>query len=115
MVSENPLNSIRPLEGDRFGFLLLESLKAVSSLYGEQVIVLQYITQVSNTVASCASRLTNRLESSLLAGIVLVNYFVRYLDIKLLLDYLNVSCLISCNFDLVQPSISLYRHSQSTF
>ena len=47
---ENPLNSIRPIEGDRFSFLILESLKTVASFYGEQVIVLQYLTHVSNTV-----------------------------------------------------------------
>ena len=47
---ENPLNSIRPIEGDRFASLILQSLKTVAELFGEQVIVLQYFTNVSNTV-----------------------------------------------------------------
>lgn len=85
------MNSIRPIEGDLFALLILESLKAVSILYGEQVIVLQFLPHVSNTVSACASRLSVRLESSLLAGIVLVRYFLAYLDIKLLMDELNVN------------------------
>lgn len=63
----------------------------MSILYGEQVIVLQFLPHVSNTVSACASRLSVRLESSLLAGIVLVRYFLAYLDIKLLMDELNVT------------------------
>ena len=49
-MSENPINSIRAIEGDRFASLILESLKSVACNYGEQVIVLQYFTQVANTV-----------------------------------------------------------------
>lgn len=84
------MNSSRAIEGDRFAFLILESLKTVAEYYGEQVIVLQYLTHVSNTVAACINRLTSRLEASLLAGIVMVYYFMSYLDIKLLMDDLNV-------------------------
>ena len=90
MFIENFLNSIRPIEGDRFAYLILESLKAVACLYGEQVIVLQYFPHISNTVSASASRLTTRLESSLIAGVVLVNYFLNYLDIKILMENLNV-------------------------
>ena len=41
-------------------------------------------------VGACSHRLTYRLEASLLAGIVLVHYFIAYLDLKLLMDYLQV-------------------------
>ena len=82
----------RLIEGDRFAALILDALKLVAQHYGEQVIVLHYFTHVSNTVAACASRLTLRLESSLIGGLVLVSYFLHYLDIKVLMDTLNVSC-----------------------
>lgn len=48
--SDNPLNSCHPIEGDRFADLIIASLKTVAMFYGEQVIVIQYLPYVSNTV-----------------------------------------------------------------
>jgi len=104
------LNSIRPIEGDRFSFLILESLKSVATFYGEQVIVLQYLTHVSNMVAACVNRLTMRLEASLLAGIILVNYFMNYLEIKLLMDNLNY--IIN---QILLPVINFYSNDRTKF
>ncbi|CAF0855447.1 unnamed protein product [Brachionus calyciflorus] len=108
--SDNPLNSCRALEGDRFAYLILESLKTVAMFYGEQVIVVQYLPYVSNTVSACVNRLSIRLEASLLAGIVLVNFFLSYLDIKLLMDELTY--IIN---QILIPVINLYSNSKMKF
>ena len=108
--SNNPLNSIRPIEGDRYANMILEALKTVAMYYGEQVIVLQYLTHVSNTVNACNNRITLRLESSLLAGVVLVYYFLSYLDIKLLMDNLNYIL----NY-IVMPIIKIYTNNKIKF
>jgi hypothetical protein len=41
---------LKAIEGDKFAYQILESLKEVSSLYGEHLIVIQYFANVSNTV-----------------------------------------------------------------
>lgn len=108
--SANPLNSIWPIEGDRFADLILQSLKTIVVSYGEQVIVLQYFIHVSNTISACLNRLSSRLEASLIAGIVLVNYFINYLEIKLLMD--NLNHILHC---IVLPAISLYSNVNIKF
>jgi len=111
--------------------LILESLKAVACIYGEQVVVLQYFTHISNTVSASANRLTTRLESSLIAGVVLVNYFLNFLDIKILMENLNVKLeLIFFNDNklivvfyqfkyvlnqIVLPIIKLYSNEKAKF
>ncbi len=75
----NPLQSIWPVEGDRFASLILESLKNIVKTYGEQVIVVQYFNHVSNTISACLNRITLRLEASLIAGIILVNIIDKFL------------------------------------
>jgi len=76
----NPLNSVWPVEGDRFAKLILKSLKNVVKKYGEQLIVLQYFHHVANTISACLNRLSLscRLEGSLIAGVILVIYFKYY-------------------------------------
>jgi len=108
MDESNPLNSVRPIEGDRFASLILESLKYVAVLYSDQVIVLQYLTHVSNSISSATNKLTIRLEASLLAGCVLVSYFLNYLDIKLLMDNLNYIL-----YQILQPVILLYSNFET--
>ena len=61
-------------------------------------------------VAACANKLTMRLEASLLAGIILVNYFMNYLEIKLLMDNLNY--IIN---QILVPVINLYSNERVKF
>jgi hypothetical protein len=109
-TNDNPLNSIRPIEGDNFAFLILESLKVVTQVYGEQIIILQYFAHVSNIITACTNRMTNRLEASLLACIVLVNYFLNHLELNLLMDYLHYIL-----NQIVMPTIKLYSNDKIKF
>ncbi len=76
-TDKNPLNSVWPIEGDRFARLILRSLKNVVKKYGEQLIVVQYFHHVANTISACLNRLSLscRLEASLIAGIIMVCAF----------------------------------------
>jgi WD repeat-containing protein 81 len=94
--TDNPLDSLKPVLGDKYAINLLESLKHVVYLYGEQIILLQYFTYVTNAVQTCSlnlansQRLTVRLEASLISACVLINFFCSYLDLKLSTDNLSL-------------------------
>ncbi|RNA20175.1 WD repeat-containing 81-like, partial [Brachionus plicatilis] len=61
-------------------------------------------------VSACTNRLSSRLEASLLAGLVLVNFSMNYLDLKLLMDELGY--VIS---QILIPVIKLYSNMKLKF
>ena len=48
---DNPLKSLKSVEGDRYAFGILEALKEVAVVFGEQVIVLQYFANITKAVS----------------------------------------------------------------
>jgi WD repeat-containing protein 81 len=62
----------------------------LTALYGEQLIVLQYLPHMGELIALCKRKLTANLEAGLVGCLALLKHIIPYLCDTLLMDQLQV-------------------------
>ena len=62
-----------------------------SGLYGEQVILLQYLCHITELVASCRRKLFDTLEGGLLGAMALLQHILVFLSDSTFMEHLQVS------------------------
>ncbi|KAL4239028.1 WD repeat-containing protein 81 [Mactra antiquata] len=105
------MKSTRLVQGDRNAHKILECLTSVSCIYGEQVILLQYIPCIIDLIHVARKRLTIRAEAGLVAAVVLLRHVIPLLSDKTFLDTLKESVI----FDALKPMIKLVSSMTATF
>lgn len=66
-----------------------------SGLYGEQVILLQYLCHICELVASCRRKLSTTMEGGLLGAMALLQHLLPYLSDHTFMEYLQVSSYVT--------------------
>ncbi|XP_045187189.2 WD repeat-containing protein 81-like [Mercenaria mercenaria] len=103
--------STRLVQGDRNAHKILECLSSVSCIYGEQVILLQYIPCIVDLIHVAKKRLTMRAEAGLLAAVVLLRHIIPLLTDKTFLDVLKESVI----YDAIKPMLKLVSSMTTSF
>ncbi|XP_043213106.1 WD repeat-containing protein 81-like, partial [Amphibalanus amphitrite] len=83
----------RNITGDSNSEKVLLCLCSIAELYGEQLILHQYLTHVTEVCGSAHRRLTSSVESALIGGLTLLLHVLPYLSDTLLMDLLQESLL----------------------
>lgn len=72
--------------------VLIFACTITSGLYGEQVILLQYLCHICELVASCRRKLSTTMEGGLLGAMALLQHLLPYLS-----DHTFMECLQVCS------------------
>ncbi|KAM3964392.1 WD repeat domain 81 [Aphomia sociella] len=71
--------------GDRNAAKVIKCLTSIVAMYGEQLIIFQYLPHMGELIASCRRRLSAPLEGGVVACLHLVKYLVPYMsDVKVM-------------------------------
>ena len=103
--------SRRKVKGDVLANTVLESLSGLVSLYGEQLILLQYLPYAWDLISICrqkrGGKLTPNLEGGLLGCIALVHHIIPYLSSdSVLMNELTDGLLARVLFPVLQIATS---------
>lgn len=77
------------LSGDRNAVKVLECLTAIASLYGEQIILLQYLAHMTELLTLCKRKLTPNLEGGLVSCLALLVHITPCLSDAFLMEALQ--------------------------
>ncbi|KAL3874505.1 hypothetical protein ACJMK2_037514 [Sinanodonta woodiana] len=97
--------------GDQHAVKVLECLSYVACLYGEQVILLQYLPCIVDLVHVSWRRLTVRAEAGLVAALVLMRHMIPLLSDTAFMDVLQESIIK----EVILPSLKLLSSTSTTF
>ncbi len=97
---------VRRIRGDDLAQNVLECLSAVACLYGDQIILLQYLPYVWDLVALCKRRLTPNLEGGLVGCVSLLHHIIPYLSDSVLMNELPDNILANVLFPVLQITTS---------
>ncbi|KAK3578526.1 hypothetical protein CHS0354_007782 [Potamilus streckersoni] len=97
--------------GDNHAVKVLECLNYVACLYGEQVILLQYLPCIVDLVHVSWKRLTVRAEAGLVAALVLMRHMIPLLSDTAFMDVLQESVIK----EVIFPSLKLLSSTSTTF
>ncbi|KAH3845168.1 WD repeat-containing protein 81-like [Dreissena polymorpha] len=103
--------STRQVQGDLNAHKVLECLNYVACLYGEHVILIQYIPCIIDLIHVAKKRLTIRAEAGLVAAVVLLRDVIPLLSDKTFLQMLQDTVLM----EALRPIIKLVSTSSISF
>ncbi|XP_046619150.1 WD repeat-containing protein 81 isoform X1 [Neodiprion virginianus] len=99
------------LVGDRNASKVLECLTAIAGLYGEQIILLQYLGHMVELLALCKRKLTPNLEGGLVSCLALLTHIIGFLSDSALMDALHETILRS----VLHPAVRILSTTRYTF
>ncbi|CAG9817607.1 unnamed protein product [Phaedon cochleariae] len=97
--------------GDEAAGKVLECLSSISGLYGEQIILYQYIPYMTEMILLCKKRLTPNLEGGLISCLALLKYIIPYFTDVMLMDQLQDVILKN----ILHPIVRLLNSTEHTF
>ncbi|XP_021379977.1 WD repeat-containing protein 81-like isoform X2 [Mizuhopecten yessoensis] len=103
--------SSRLVCGDRNAHKVLECLSFIAQMYGEQVILLQYIPCIVDMVNTAKKRLTQKAESGVISALVLLRHILPLLSDESLMDVLPDTIIR----DTLSPVIMLISSTSHNF
>ncbi|XP_063825217.1 WD repeat-containing protein 81 [Ostrinia nubilalis] len=97
--------------GDRNAMKVIKCLTAIVAMYGEQLIIFQYLPHMGELIASCRRRLSAPLEGGVVACLQLVKYLLPYMsDVKVMEQLLDTFLK-----SILQPALRLASTSRSSY
>ncbi|XP_069116265.1 WD repeat-containing protein 81-like isoform X2 [Argopecten irradians] len=103
--------SSRLVCGDRNAHKVLECLSCIAQMYGEQVILLQYVPCIVDMVNTAKKRLTQKAESGVISALVLLRHILPLLSDISLMDVLQDTIIR----DTLSPLIKLISSASHNF
>lgn len=97
--------------GDSYSKKVLICLSEIACLYGEQVIMLQYLCHICELVASCRRKLSATMEGGLLGAMALLQHLLPYLTDHTFMEYLQETLIRNA----VYPVIRLLSSTKVNF
>ncbi|XP_067006086.2 WD repeat-containing protein 81 [Anabrus simplex] len=97
--------------GDENAVKVLDCLVSIAGLYGEQLIVLQYLPHMGELIALCKRKLTANLEGGLVGCLALLKHIIPYLCDATLMDQLQDVILKS----ILNPAVRLISTTRFPF
>ncbi|XP_045135367.1 WD repeat-containing protein 81-like isoform X3 [Portunus trituberculatus] len=97
--------------GDSYSKKVLICLSEIACLYGEQVILLQYLCHICELVASCRRKLSATMEGGLLGAMALLQHLLPYLTDHTFMEYLQETLIRNA----VYPVIRLLSSTKVNF
>ncbi|KAK3878610.1 hypothetical protein Pcinc_016771 [Petrolisthes cinctipes] len=97
--------------GDIYSKKVLHCLSEIACLYGEQVILLQYLCHICELVASCRRKLSTTMEGGLLGAMALLQHLLPYLTDSTFMEHLQETLIRSA----VYPVIRLLSSTKVNF
>ncbi|KAL8618351.1 hypothetical protein ACOMHN_047423 [Nucella lapillus] len=101
----------RCVQGDSNAVKVLECIGFVASLYGENIIAIQYLPSIVDMINVAHRRFTQRSESGLVAAVILLRFVVPLLSDKTLMDILEVTIVREC----INPLLTLLTSTSVSF
>ncbi|XP_045535632.1 WD repeat-containing protein 81 [Papilio machaon] len=89
--------------GDRNAMKVIECLTSIVAMYGEQLIMFQYLPHMGELIASCRRRLSAPLEGGVVACLQLLKHLLPYMSDVKVMEQLQDTFLKS----ILQPSLRL--------
>ncbi|XP_049766258.1 WD repeat-containing protein 81 [Schistocerca cancellata] len=99
------------VQGDHSACKVLDCLTSIAALYGEQMIVLQYLPHMSELIALCKRKLTPNLEGGVVGSLALLRHIVPFLSDAVLMDQLQDVILKS----VLNPVVRLLSTTRTVF
>ncbi|CAK1547015.1 unnamed protein product [Leptosia nina] len=97
--------------GDKNAIKVIKCLTSIVAMYGEQLIIFQYLPHMGELIASCRRRLSTPLEGGVVACLQLVKYLLPFMaDVKVM-EQLQDTFLKS----ILQPALRLACTSRCSY
>ncbi|XP_012545772.2 WD repeat-containing protein 81 isoform X1 [Bombyx mori] len=97
--------------GDKSAVKVINCLTSIVAMYGEQLIIFQYLPHMGELIASCRRRLSAPLEGGVVACLQLVKYLVPYMsDVKIMEQLQDTFLKI-----ILQPALRLSSTSRCAY
>ncbi|XP_026750161.1 WD repeat-containing protein 81 [Galleria mellonella] len=97
--------------GDKNAMKVIKCLTSIVAMYGEQLIIFQYLPHMVELIASCRRRLSAPLEGGVVACLHLVKYLVPYMSDVKVMEQLQDTFPKS----IIQPALRLAATSRSAY
>ncbi|XP_049868952.1 WD repeat-containing protein 81 [Pectinophora gossypiella] len=97
--------------GDKNAMKVIKCLISIVAMYGEQLVIFQYLPHMGELIASCRKRLSAPLEGGVVACLQLVKYLVPYMSDAKLMEQLQDTFLKS----ILQPALRLASTTRAAY
>lgn len=77
------------VNGDRSAAYILECLMSIASLYGEKMVLLQYMPHITEVIASGIKRISGNLEGAIISTLQLTKYLIPCLRDETIMEHLD--------------------------